>query len=512
MKNIRKPVYRYLFNSLNTFDNRDNHSIGLYNDHKQGRKILCLNGFQIPGDTVGSDATTDDPTATGTKSTSLELSKSETDDGVFKGVLLKLDNTAPHELYDWKYALTILEKVKNPNVHTNRNNKQQKTYSGVLRKIEATGAIINDEYIRAAEDDIITQITNDTGLHINNSDPISRMSGSVVNAYRYFKVTLGTFANNEIRITTYTKTKGDGTTWSDIVCLTSAMASADVINGTSSLKDLVRAFAVNTTDIIIVSKVPGQLFDVEDGEDTDAITVAERGIMLLAKNVNVQFEAKYEINSWTATPFQYMEITDATTTNNNTFTYIINGVVDSQTVAENGTLATHAAAINTATGVTTVYASYDSYINRVIVWGNSTIDNMIFTTGATGTATTYYHAGYNARYPSLTSEDVFRVFWNQRDQGSLSAMGYLDQPEANTDYVKYTIKSLNIPVSDVIGAGYNTTTEVELELYVKKSIIATNYWQLANGDPQCYMKAASSADKSLEGILTIFAGVAPSSW
>jgi len=511
MENIRQPITRILFNSI------ANTKIGVYGDGKMGRLILNFKelGINLPGDsyTAGTSALS----ASGTKNTNLTLAKSQTDDGVKKAWLIEFNPMQPDVLTHWGYGLTLRPKTKMPGVHDNRHRAHQKSYSGTLNAVTCTNGYVDDTFVLAAEDDIIEQIALDTGMHNINQRPEENMSEAPCYAYRTYKITIDGAAAADIDITI------DGTTTS-VTLGTTSILSANAINANATVQASVRAWAISTTEIMVASRTNGLLFTVADGGGAGTLVVDNRYIMLMAKSEKVKFDVDMnqfaEMNA-TLIAFSLYEIGSTTTAGK---TYMsIDGTADATGADDHDpdTAATYAANLNAravATGfaATNVYFSHDAYVDRTIMYVTSTYKNVKLTFSATSTSVLNASYSYFAKYPSLTWEDVHREFANQKGAGKLSAFINLDQPDPTADYIRYYMKFDGDKVSALHGQSYNTTHSREVILYVKKGIEDDNIYDANNPNTQYNLideaHAAAGNDTSLEGILQVWSGIAPSAW
>jgi len=507
MRNTRQPIQRILFNSVTAS------KIGVYGDGKQGRLILQFKelGISLPGDSYTTATTA--LAASGTLNSNLEVSKTQTDDGLKAAWLVEFNPTKPADLTNWGYGLTIRPKVKLPGVDNNRHDQYQKSYAGTLGGVTETSGYIDDAFVLQAEDDIIKQISLDSGAHNINTIAVQNLSAAPCYAYRAYKCTID--AGNAAKVTITI----DGTA-TTVTLSTASIASAHAINNDTTVKASIKAWAISTTEIMITSRVNGGLFTIADGSGTGTLTIDKRYIMLLAKDQNVKFDvdmnAFFDMNA-TLTGFHLYEI-DTSATAASTFTISVEGTATGN-ITESDTPATMASNINTALGnasFTNIYASYDAYTSEAYVY--STIDNLRveFTFAAAAAYSIADSHSFFARYPSLSADDVFRVFANQKGQGSLSAFVYMDQPEQGVDYVCYTLKAKNNRQSALHGASYDTTFTREVFLYVKKSAIDDDIYDIDSPNTQYNVideiGTGKTLDTNLEELLEIWAGTLPSTW
>lgn len=495
---------------INTMETQD---VGLYKDRKKGRLILLFkkHGLAIAGDTY----TTFDqlPAASGTLNSALTVSKSCTDPGIHKGVFIELTGNCPCSECDWPFALSIKPKVRFPGVDNSRSNYARVTYGDELGLVECTGGTIDDSYLRTAENNLITQIANDTGLHGNDAPPLSNQSGAVVYAYKAVKVTIDAGGVADVDITI------DGTTTS-IALETAGIGSADNINDDTTVQAYVRSWAISTTEIIIMSRINGQLFTVADGASgTGTLTVDNHYIALVAKNEEVSFDVEFEKGFATVEKFSLYHITGYTVAGTTILT-----VDGTATGASTDTAAaeTNAAALNAVlatASITDVYCSGDDYAAVTIVYANEDVDYVTFTFSAASTSSVSYYQSHLGKWPRLTSDDVFREFAASQHMGALQKHIYSDQPIDGEEYCVYKLKGLIL--SDAVhGPNKRDYFEHEVEVWVRKAQAVTDVWDntdLASvGNPRIFMQEDTvtgyTPDTNFEELLGYWCGLAVTSW
>ena len=509
MRNLRQPIARILLNSVTA------HDIGVFGDDVQKRRILTFKkaGVKLPGDAHTPNTTTA-LTASGTLNADLHVAKSVSDDGLKKGWLVEFNPAAPADNTYWGYGLTISPKVKLPGVRNNRHKAHQITYEGEIASIVSTSGYVDDNYVLSAEDDLITQIYLDTGAHVNNTDPISRLTGAVCDAHRAYKITVDGAAAADI-----TLTDADGVATTQTLN-TASIASAHAINNNSTLAAYVKAFAISTTEIMVISRSNGGLFTAADGGGTGTLTVDNRYIMLLAKEYDVQFDVELDPSFGTLSGFHMYTIGSTGDAGTTTIAVTTDGVVTTTAGAnDSSTQATYAAALNTAltnASITNVYASYDVDETEAVVWSSSANERVAFTFSATSTSVLVDDYTYFAKYPGLSGADVFRMFHNQKDQGPLSNLVYMDQPDPEANYVLYVLEFSGDKISALHGASYDAAHTSEVHLYVKESAIDDDIYQSDLPDNQYNMVdvtvTGKTLDTNLEELLAVWAGTAPSTW
>lgn len=514
MENLKLPIKRILIS-----DTLDHTIVGLYEDTlvRPWKKMLVFKkeGVTLPGNTATNTSHTGNAEpviGTDGLSTDLEVSLSTTDDGVKKGVLLEMSSVAPATDTNWGYSLGIRKLVKYPGVNNAQSNLYEKTYSGEKKRISVTSGVIADADLLAAEDDLITQIKNDTTSWPQETNEVIKFQGAEVNAYRAYKVTIDTSSASNIIITR------DGVADPAITLALNTIDSAQAINADTTSNAYVRAWAISTTEIMVASRTNGYLFTVADGGGTGTLTVDNRYIMLEAKDVDVSFDAVIQDEQFTASSYTMVLTEDTDGTGTDTGIVNIGGTVYNVTgVTCSATQATYVAKwntelVNAGIAATVAYASYDSYVTRGVLWGGSTVDAIKVIPGSTSSTTVYDTISYNSRFPSLTADEVFSVFANAKDGGKLASFQRLEQAASGTNWRKYTLKVKNIPFSDLhVPSGFGTITH-HVEVYVKSGLHNVDKWD-ANADGRySFMSGPGTADTTFDELLGIWSGLAVTSW
>lgn len=467
-------------------------------------------GIQIIGDiATGTKASQAVPAITNTLATGLSVAKSTTDSGTMQMLIMSIEPPAPCTTCDWDYGVTIREKVRFPGVHSNRSNVETKSYGDTMASVGTSAGYVTDAYQLLAETDIIKQVAADIGLHVAEQRYPMKQTGSAVEARRMYKCTR-TDNLNEIDFF-----DEDGVQiGASVVTGASGKLAAEAINNAASVRDAVIAFPCGqTTSFYVMSRVNGGIFTVTDGGGTGILTVNERYIVFLSKDDDVQFDVITE-KALGATFSKASLFVLGSTTTAGTTTVLVDGTTTAA-VNDHTTTTTYSTNINTGftnASITDAWACGDVNRDKVYIWGGSTAQTFVFNFSATSTTVLdYKYSGYPT-FAQLTPEDVFRMFWNNMDGGNIAAMQYGDQPLKDTQYNVYRIKSENLKITSLHGAGYNQTGEVEYEIYVPKTVAVTNYWDADASTVWSYMVAPITADTTFEGLLGIVTGLAVTSW
>lgn len=445
---------------------------------------------------------------------------------------VELNPACPCDPCDYGYRITIEKHVKYPGVNNNEDNRKKKSYSGIIPVLSCSGtpSTIDDLLLRQMEDDLITQISEDTGMLSNNSDLITG-SMSVAEARKAFLIEI---SNAE----TFVITEADGTA-TTITGGATALLSAHAVNN-SAANGSVFAYVVyegsGTDDqIMVISRSNGVLFDIATATLVGT-TIEAHYIAFMAKSADVQFAIQYDLGFATTTRGNLMIVTGTTTAGTTTVGLTYAGTrYTTAAVNDHTTPATYAA--NIQVGITAlatppdldIIPSYDTPADRIYIWASENVTDvwLEFSALSTSVATYYLNVG---QWPSLTGTDVFGIFFNQKDAGGLSAMTYLDQVNPDDEYCLYILKN----TSDIYaqhGANHMDHYHEEVHVYVKKSILSDNPagandgWDSTNPaglyasgtynqqpDTNAAATAAWAPDTNFEELLEIWTNLAVSSW
>lgn len=89
------------------------------------------------------------------------------------------------------------------------------------------------------------------------------------------------------------------------------------------------------------------------------------------------------------------------------------------------------------------------------------------------------------RFPSLRGTDVYREFTAKGHHGQLSSMAYIDRPDPNANYCKYTIRYIQPYTYDLVGANHLNQYYQEFIIYIKEDLIDDLVWTY-DGDEEHY--------------------------
>lgn len=461
MENLKQPAKRILINTL------DYTQVGAYYDTQKGVNMLSFKqyGVNIPyvaGAFYGAKACSNYGAVTSKE--------------------IQLSNAAPCSSCNWNYGISLVKQVQYPGVDNDESNYNRKTYSGEIAAItETTPGVIDDKWLLQAEDDIISQIYADQGLHNQNEDPVTN-SAAVAEARRTYSITVANAVTDSISITPYAT--GVTTTFA---LGASIAATCVIINGTAATNPYVRAIGIDATHILLQSVNNGDLFTIADGGGVTTIVVNYRRIWLTSKSTRVKFQVQYDLGFATIYARSQFVI-DATAiagTVNAGITINVNGTAHN--IAENATIAGMTAAI-VALAANGIYGTVVN-TNYIYINGNSTVESMAIayslspanyvTPGYTVATLLVPLAGFKpctlgGSYPILTGYDLFRLMANASDQGVLAAWDNSDKPVPTDTYCAYFFRTQSI-INAIHGASHKDVYESEVEVYVNTKVLATAF-------------------------------------
>jgi len=528
MQNLRQPVTKILLQSI------DAYKVGMFTDTISGRKVLSFKeyGVNIPGDvrTAGTGV----PLASGTLATGLVGSKSCTDPGELAFKWVEFSPPCTCGTCGWEWGISIHSYIKNAKDNDWGPEGQTRSYSGITEAVSCSGipSMIDDAYVLAAEDDIITQITNDTGFNGNNTDPSTSRSMSPVEARRVYVCSDVLAGSAGIDITI------DGVTTPIATPAGVAIDMVEDINGTIAVHDEIVAFGIQNTDgtrytFAIMSRTPGRLFTVA-ANGAGSATIDHRYVALNSKSVDVHFDVIYSNDMGaTTTKHTIQYLTGNTAIGTTTTTATINGVPTASAAANDavGLVSAYAIAIQATLAAVPLLladtaASWDSVSGYTMVYGNTDVSKVSLTFSATSTTSIADSWSGNGSWPILTGKDVFRVFANKNDAGNLYMYQYLDQVNPEDEYCMYDLK-FNRDIYAIHGSSHIDHYLEHVQIYIKSSLLTTDVWDANIFTPagllgmvnynieKNFNSAVTTAwtpDTNFDELLTIWAGVAPTSW
>jgi len=499
MRRLKHPNNVLHFPTLSHVD------VGLYYDANLAKAILSFkkDGINLPG---GDSTLT---AASGTLASGLKVAVAYTDDGIFKSKLLTLNAPAKAEDIYYNYGLTIQTNVKLPGVRTRHDGRFEKTYGGTLDVVETSGGYVTDAYKLEMEDNILDYITNDVATHSQETDPRVTFAGSIVQAFRVYKVaTAQADLSGTNVVCTYTPSDG-GSDVTVTLDQATAILNVDAAN-TDLASEPVIVVAGGASTYYFIGTTAGDKWYLSTATSTYSGTTT-RHIALVAKNEEVQFDVEYMAGQWTQQNYGWQRLTYVDSGNTS---WVVNGTAE--TIATGANAAAFVANIvaGTAGAAGYVYASkqlnasttvdvlfledaYDYYIKP-----NDTYFTSVNTTN-------YQMSSTTGRYPSLTSDEVFRVVFNKKDGGRLSAMMRLDQPATNTTYAKYSIKC-NFDIYGEPLASEDSTYVNEVHIYMPKTVAQTDYFDAS--DLYTDYGDTPTPDTTFEELIGFWCDLAVTSW
>lgn len=511
MKRLKNPKKVLFFNTLAATD------VGVYDDAKAPGGTKAVLNFKKEGvSLVGKAAIDTTPSLTAMPS-GLKCTASYSDDGVYQSMLLKLNAPASNEDIFYDYGLTIRKKVKTPGVGTFHNNTYEKTYGGTLDVVATSSGYVTDAYKLIMENDILDFITNDVSMHSNNTDINTNFAGSIVEARRCYLLTgLGTTADQTVSLYDEDGVLITGTT---VTIGTNIGTAIKAMNDDAQFTAVALAVAASTTSFYVLFKTAGYkgTVAIDDGTD-NTLTISTRYIHLVAKDTEVQFDAIFEGDFFTKYNFGILSLTFG---DNKNTEWSVNSLAEVVIVSGANTAALvsaiNAATLGGTTAGTYVYAAARTTagtITDVVI--KNTVDTIkisekvnVAATGAQTAAFTYSTTNYmysvpNGRFPSLTSDDVFRNVWNLKDLGPIPAQ-YANHPTDGSAYAKYHI-ICDVTGDDDMGSSQTGTFQQELVVYVLKS--QAQALTFDNND----LYVHTTPDCNFECLLSEWNGVDPQYW
>lgn len=505
MENLKNPPRRVLINTI------DHDTVGAFYDTVSGVNMLSFKQYGINIPYVAA---------------AFKGAKACTDLGAVGSEEIELSNEAPCSNCNWQYGISVVKKVQLPGVGNNVSNFQATSYNGVIAAITTTGGYIDDKWLLQAEDDIISQIFNDEGLHNNNSDPVTG-GGAIVKAVRSYGITIPLADTNVVNFTI------NGVT-TPIVLNTGATAitmCAD-LNADATFAAHAYAIATSATTLNIVGMNGGDLFTIADGGGATTITINYRRIWLRGISPKVQFTVKYDLG-FATTLKKYLYGLDgalAAAVANSGITLNVGGTA-SNVSTNHATITLVTAAIN-ALALTGVYATTvgDTTTGICLIHGTDVVDSLSLIVSkspgnyATYTAasayvplttfidgTTFYPCVYGGRYPKITGEYVRKLFANAGDAGSLAAYDVADQGDPTASYCMFYFK-VDTQVNAIHGASYIDSIRTDIEVYIKSSLLTTDFLYSGTNDvlsgqtTKFNQHPTAAANINFEEVLQVWAG------
>ena len=534
MENLKSPVKRVLLDYI------DFNEVGAYYDSTMGVNMLSFKKYGVNIPYVAG---------------SFNGAKTVTNWGTAEAESIQLwgNMYCPCKSCDWDYNVTIVKKVQYPGVNNIETDYNRKSYNGVIGKITCTGNIIDDVWLLQAEDDIINQITSDTGMENTNPDPITG-GGACVYAKREYKITMSAIpvpVTDSITIKNYTT--GSLTVLAGTGAGT-ALTYAAVINAQTAVTGVI-ALVVNTQnlaapiEILLQSATPGQLFTVALTAGSTIASIDYRRILLISKTARTQFAVQYSFGKLYSNPVnpqilfnKSQWVIDASApgaTPNAGISFFLTtlaGVTTQYNIADTATAAAETAAINAAIGQHDGYATLIG--TNIYVNGDDALSNMYMAVSLS--PSNYVSAGYTAAsvfvqlactfdqwgnvlsgilpetprgsFPIGLGSEVFQKLARNTDPGSVPFQ-YEARPDPFADYVCYFMSSYTTQNAATGGDSTYVAKKNIVEVYIKKSLLTTSFlYATVNGNLSAQagstLNAAptAAANVTLEALMQLWAG------
>jgi len=393
---------------------------------------------------------------------SVKVSKSCTQEGALKSILLSVNGPCPCEDCGYEYGIDVVKKVKNPGVLNDDypDGGKSRFYGGSIASLAAcaSGEIADADKL-TIEDDILTQILNDRNLGTREE--------SIVDGKRVYLVTITEAATDAITIT-----DADG---SETILLNGGATMATALHdfNTDNTKGLV-AFPKSSTQMFITSTAVGKLFTIVDGGGASTVTIDERYMWITARTIDSQFEVKFDYGFLTLERFNVAIIqTDAAFAGD--FGY-----------AMDGTAYTEALAANSQTLAASLIANADAGYYGATVSGNykpiycysGVYEYKIKSLGTAGCTLLAHYSGAGT-YPNLTWQDVFREFSEMKHLNGLSHIVSTSMPVTGDKFCKITIEKDNT-IANMHGASHSDGYRQAQTIYIKQGSGSTHLWDASN--------------------------------
>lgn len=495
MQNLSYQKLQFLFSSMSSL------LLGVYTD-KTSVKKLCFKdkGIELTGGTTAS------------------WTKQVTQDFVGKAVGLALTKLAPSSNTDFNYGIRVTSTKKHPgSVDNSEYWWKGKFYGGTFKYLDITSGYFSDANALSMENDIINQITQDSGRTLSDY-------GSPVEARRAYIVV----DSDNTDASGFTVTWPDATTTVFVTAATfadgqlglQANTKTTAAYGGAAFNDLLKVYWIASDTYIVTSINPGLLFTIGTLVDT---SVTRREILLTSEmDIETLKDEIYQVEDddsfVTKTGYHLADIktSDAFATAINM--HLVEGTTTNEITAGTN-VATVGAAINAAT--TAVYASWKPTSGKEALYIGSVstvvVDIHYPYINSAGTAplaanTVNYSRLFtpNGRYSSLTGSDVYRIFAANDHHGKLSQLVPLRQADKDAEYVLFTLNSVISDHGAIHGASHRNSYKSTIQFAVPKASLRADLWD-ATGDlatPATFYEtgvtSGFSADRTIDELLNFW--------
>ena len=493
MENLSYPKMKFLINTLTVKD----FGYNTFTDPDTGATVKNLylknhNGIAIPY----------------VSTTANSVKVSNTKDGAYKSILIKILAPAPCAMCHYEYEIDVHRKWQQPGSMNDDFYAKAKSFGGVIEAIQTpSGGFMADSDILTMEDTIISGIENDQKGFNSTREP------NIVHAKRLYIFTVPLASTNVISYTI----AGVAATVA-LSSGTSAITMVNDINADATAGASLIAFALSTTSIAVTSVKPGLLFYIADGGGATTLSGISRYIWMYSKYFDPKFYVDFRASGtqngfgWaTITPFNVLVLTNLSTAAGNSVMYI--GGTASGNIANSATSTTYAASIvssSLGTGGAApnyLYASATKTTGSVPVYVYSGTNELVIK--SLGTAGVSVNTAYSGKgqWPSLSWKEVFNVFLNQRGMDKHSNFIYLDQVGPDTEWNKLTLE-YTADAAALNGASHRDNYKMRVEVYIAQGYGGTNLWYASN-----YMwestddGAAFSANATINQLIDAWSGL-----
>lgn len=393
---------------------------------------------------------------------STTVTKSCTSAGIVKSVLLKTLAPAPCFDCNYNYGIEIVKKTKNPGILNDDYYSKTRAYGGILKSIlTPVNGQLDDMDKLTIEDDIIAQITADQG-----SANMNREVG-VVQCKRIYSVEIDLSQTETLSY----YVAGSGKKSVAMNTGSTALTAIYDLNNDAYFKTRLIAFKKDDTHIFVTTIDPGVNFTLLDGGGATPIVSLERFIWVYGKDPEYRFQVRYTMDFMQLTRFNLTIFANAWTAVNTT---IVVNKVASGNITGHATSSTFAANINSssvssyvmasaliATGGTDIYIYTGIYEARMITLG-------------TGVTVKWQGSGAGV-FSTMTSKDIFKLFFNEKHLGGQSNYAYTVNPIEGGKYCKLTFTYITAQGA-LDGANHTVNHTISFEVYIYQGISGVNTW------------------------------------
>ena len=494
MENLSYPKMQFLMNTLTVKD----FGYKTFTDPDTGATVKNLylknhNGIMIPY----------------VSTTYNSVKVSNTKDGAYKSILIKILAPAPCASCHYEYEVDVHRKWKQPGSMNDDYYAKAKSFGGVIEAIQTpSGGFLADSDIQTMEDTIMAGVENDQKGFNSTREP------NIVHAKRLYTFVPPLATTNIITCTI------NGTATSVAMTTnTTTLTMVNDINSDATVGASLVAFALSTTVIAITALLPATTFTIADGGGATTLASITRYIWMYSKYYDPKFYVDFRATGlengfgWaTVTAFNVLVLNNTSSAAGDTTKFAIAGTT-SGAINHNTTSSTYAASIVSSTLGTGgsaphyLYASATKTAGSVPVYVySSTYEMVVVALPTAGCTVTAQYSGKGV-WPSLSWTDVFNVFLNQRGMDKHSNFIYLDQVGPDTEWNKLVLEYYGDSAA-IHGASHRDNYKMRVEVYIAQGYGGTNLWY--SGD---YMaenttdNGSFSVDTTINGLIDAWSGL-----